>query len=1217
LLKLRASVVLGKRCVVNLVGILLSLVVFALLADVTSVDAFAQQDVPKGSIEGSVIDSSGAPVAGATVSINSSVAEVPLSLTTDKDGKYASGPLNAGVYKVQIDLRNYNSSRFFLSVRDGQTSKGDCKISHIDPGMPTLQGKVFPEEIARFPLNGRDVLNTPRFEPGIVVQDGQALDPTKTGNLAVSIHKASGLSTLYTLDGVDMNDETKGGTTQNVALGSVQEVLLNRAMLPLSTGPTSSGEVHMTTDSGGGGLHGEAFGLFRDQSIAFANAPGGQDRKFQRTDFGGKLGGSLVPDKAFFFLDAEHVTQDAERAVVWPSPLQALDGFFSSPFRNTSASGKLDWQPSSNTHVFYRFAYNWNKSVDNFGDGYAVYQNRDNSPAHAVGVDLTRGAYLHSFRFGYLRYHNSLQEGNFFGAGAPASLRFSDIAGGRAQLNPSPFAPQETFQENKEVRYDGSWRAGYHTFRYGASVNRINLGGYANAYGLSPQLTTALAGGTDPNPLDYPLLLATLSNGQGFATEKSGFGLPHGGQTDTRLQGYIGDSYKMFTNLTLTLGVHYVRDTGRVDEDLGRIPCSAANPAIPSNVVPCVDGNLLDGFSNLAGSALGRSIEQPNYNFAPQIGFAWDPFRNGRTVFRGGAGVFFENALFSNVRLDRPTRLSQGLYSATNVLSCAPGAAAGTVGVYFPNAGGLPTRVTSIDGHDLATEVCGTPVGTAALDVGALQSAYQAAVAAAGTSGNPNFVGNTLALSLPVNGLAAIDPKYRTPRSYQISVGMQRDLWGGGVFSIDFVHNVSQRFGLIYDKNHVGDSRYLYKDANGIPTAALNAITKTINQKAPGCLSQPVGPGAIVLNAVNCYISTVPDPNINDFAVNGLDSGVPFLGGLPASIGVQVPVTNPATDPRNFGAAFSGVNPLLGQGEFQSSIGHAIYDGLHVSVQQRISHQFFIFRGGNVHASYTLSKFITNGGDNPGQSTQAYDFQSPERYKGPSPLDRRHQFTAGWVLDTFWGPKLSFAGRYASSAPTIASLQVPSGNPQATVGEIFRTDFVGDGTPGNLFPFKGPGNFNGLSGDDLARAIKTFNQSQAGALTPAGQVLVSEQLFTQAQLTALRATAPFIVVPPAGQFTNPAFKSLDVAVSWPLRVGERFNIEPTARFFNVLNFANFQPVSGQLSYYYPGPGQPTTAGPGSANGTPPGASRDVLRIGSGIYNYGAPRQLEFGVRLTF
>jgi len=1221
LLKLRASNAAGKgnRLLfsVPLISLLLTLCFVA-------VAGFAQEELPKGSIEGTVIDSVGAPVSGARVSLNARTAEVPLSLTTDKDGKYSTGALNAGVYTILIEDKNFRSNLFFVTVRDGQTSNGDRKLLRIDPGTPTLSSKVNPEEIAELPINGRDLMGAAQFEPGVVIQDGRTLDPTKTGTFGISIHKESGKDTLYTLDGVSLSDENNGGTTQNIALSSVQEMTINRAMPSLATGPTSAGEVQMSTDSGSSGLHGELFGLFRDNSIGFARAAGGQDLSFRREDAGGKFGGTLIRDKAFFFLDAEHVSQDARQAVVWPAPFQGLTGWYSSPYRNTSASGKLDWQVSNKTHVFYRFAYNWNKSVDDGGDGYSVFQNHNNSPSHAVGVDFTHGPYIHSVRFGFLRYHNSLQDALGSTATSPivsslANVQFSDLAGGQAQFGPSRFAPQETFQENTELRYDGSRHAGDHNFRFGASINRINVGGYARAYGLAPQLTTAWAGGTDPNALDYPLLLATLSNGQQFATEKSGFGLSHGGQIDNRLQGYIGDTWKFYPSLTITYGVHYVRDTGRINSDLARIPCGAANPGIPTNVLPCSGDNLLNQFSTLAGVHLGDPIRQPNYNFGPQLGIAWDPLKNGRTVFRFGAGVFYDTSLFSNMRLDRPLRLSQGLYGATTVLTCSPGAAPGTAAVYFPNGGGLPTAVRSINGHDLATQVCGAPVGTAASDVEALQAAYQAAVAAAGATSNPNFVGNTLSLSLPVNGLAGIDPNYRTPRSYQFSFGVQHDLWSGGVFTLDYVRNVSQRFGLILDRNHVGDSRYLYMNGIGIPTAALNAITNTLLQKAPACLTTPLAPGAIVQDAISCYISSVPNPNINDFAVNGLDSGVAFLGGLPASIGVQVPQTTPPTDPRNFGAAFSGVNPLVGQGEFQSSIGQAVYNGAQISLKQNINHEYFFIKNATVQLSYTVSKFVSDGGDNPSQSSLAYDFQNPELYKGPSPLDRRHQISMGWTINSLWGPKLFLVGHFASPAPTIASLQVPSGNPQATPGEIFRSDFVGDGTPANLFPLRVPGSFSALSADDLATAIKTYNGSQAGVLTPAGQALVAASLFTRTQLTSLRATTPFIIVPPADQFANPWFKTLDVALSWPLRVGERFNIEPSARLFNVFNFANFQPVSGQLAYYYPGTGQPVLAGAGSANGTPPGPARDVLRIGSGsgVYNYGSPRQIELGVKITF
>jgi len=317
---------------------------------------WAQEELPKGSIEGTVIDSSGAPVAGAKVAINSISAEVPLALTTDKDGKYSTGPLNAGTYTILIELRNFKSNRFFVSVRNGQTSNGDRKLVRIDPGTPTLQSKIIPEKIAELPVDGRDVLNTAQFEPGVLVEDGRFLDPSKTGNFALSIHKESGLDPLYILDGVQFNDETRGGPTEDVALSSTSELQVSRAMLNVSTGPTSAGTVNLTTRSGEAGLHGEAFVFFRDKSIGFVRQPGAQDLPFRRTDFGGRLGGTLVKDKAFFFLDAEHVIQDANRAVVLPFPFQSFNGSYASPFRNTSASGKLDWQPSNHTHAFYRFA---------------------------------------------------------------------------------------------------------------------------------------------------------------------------------------------------------------------------------------------------------------------------------------------------------------------------------------------------------------------------------------------------------------------------------------------------------------------------------------------------------------------------------------------------------------------------------------------------------------------------------------------------------------------------------------------------------------------------------------------------------------------------------------------------------------------------------------------------------------------------------------------
>lgn len=1168
--------------------------------------SFAQEENTRGKIAGTIRDEAGKPIVGARVQIISKLKDTHYDLVTDQNGHYESTWLmESPDYIIRTEARNYKVGFSVVTVKIGEVTNGDQTLPGINPGLPMLESQVEVDRIANLPIDGREALNSTKFEAETLAQDAGRLDATKSGNFAVSIDKVSGLDSRYTLDGVEYNDETHGGVTQNISLGSVQEAVVTRGIRPGAKGLSSSGTVSLTSHSGGKEYHGEAFGFFRDSGAGFAASPGGQDPHYQRSEFGGRFGGALIADKLFFFVDAERQRQDARQAVVLPSPLQALSGGFSAPYRNTMGTAKLDWNFSENVHMFYRFAYNFNTSVDNFGNGYAAYDSHNNTPSHTVGVDWKHGDDTHSFRFGYLHYHNSLQDALTnvpVVEGQNVNLRFSDVFGGAAQFGSSTLAPQETLQSNKEFRYDGTRVNPGRTLYFGGSVNRITAGGYQNNYGLGPQLTTALSTGTDPNVLDYPLLSATLSNGQGFATERSGFGFPQGGQQDWRMQAYFGGSWRMYPNLTISLGVHYVHETGRTDSDLSVVGCSQIVPTLPDGTAPCSgDQSLFSQFGFV--HELGTTVDNPYSNFGPKIGFAWDPYRNGRIIIRGGVGVFYDTSLFSSVRNDRSLRLEQGLFSGTNVLSCAPGAAPGTVAVNFPTATGTQA-VTSIDGLDLATQVCGQPLGAVAGSIGALQGAYQAAVVNAG--GNPNFVGRTLAINYPYSGLAGFESNYRTPRSYQMNIGMQRETWRGGMLSADYVRNVSQRFAMIQDENHVGDQNYLNTNA------ALAAITRTIAQRAPACLAglPPLTAGALSQTAVNCYVSAVPGATINDFAVNGLDSGVAYLGGLPSSVARGV---GP-----DLGAAFPGVNPLVGEGMFMAPVGQAVYNGLQVAVKQNLDKVFSAFRGESLQVAYTLSKFDSSGGDNLSGSSLAYDFQQAALYRGPSPLDHRHQISFAGMMETKWGPRILFSGRFASPAPSLLTLAVPSGNPLATAGEIFRTDFRGDGTPGDIFPPKttaGPFDSPG----DLRSAISTYNSTQAGQVTPAGLALLTAQLFTSSQLATLRGVKPFVVLPPTGQVTNPWFKSLDAAVSWPLRVRESIVIEPRVSLYNVLNFGNFSPLVGQLTYYYPSVFQPQSGGPGAANGTIPGATRDGLRtnFGSGVYNAGAPRQMEFGVKVTF
>jgi hypothetical protein len=111
-----------------------------------------------------------------------------------------------------------------------------------------------------------------------------------------------------------------------------------------------------------------------------------------------------------------------------------------------------------------------------------------------------------------------------------------------------------------------------------------------------------------------------LGNGIGFSTAKSSFNFPGGGLgPDNRFETYVGDAWKLRPRFTLSLGLHYVRDTGRVDSDLG-----------PLRVL------------NAWGTGLGNQVRTPNDNLGPQVGFAWDVAGSGKTAVRGGGGLFFE-----------------------------------------------------------------------------------------------------------------------------------------------------------------------------------------------------------------------------------------------------------------------------------------------------------------------------------------------------------------------------------------------------------------------------------------------------------------------------------------------------------------------------------------------------------------------------------------------
>jgi hypothetical protein len=1165
-----------------------------------------------GSISGSVVDASGASVPAAQVTITGTDTGSVKVVTTDSAGLYSVGPLNPGNYELGIVAPGFQRTSVKTVVRTGTATNADVKLQvgssaetievtanglQVNTEQAGVSDVISKQQIDSLPVNGRNFLDLAQIEPGVILQSGESFDPTKAGYSAISTSGVSGRTTRILLDGQDITDENVGTTIFNVSQGAIGDFQLNRSTQDVSGDVTSTGLVLVSTNSGTNQYHGQAFYQFQDHSALFARTAGGLDTPFQRNQFGGSIGGPIIKDKLFFFGNAERIKQESPVSITLAptfATIQAAHPSIPSPYRETYSTARLDYNGRFGVHYFVRANYDVNLSSSNFGEGYEIYNNRDNTPGLAGGADFATGRVTHSFRASYEKFHNLLVDGTAGNASVYNGLPGLNFRLATAGLysGPNVDAPQNTFQSDKQLRYDGSWTKGPHVIRYGYSINRILGGGFASFFGLAPRATLTTAtllancggvAGAAPCPADpingYFASNVRLGNGQGFFTEKPGFGLAGGGLEDWRQGAYISDNWKVTPSFTLTAGLRWSVDTGRANQDLPTPPCSAVDPSLTS---PCSgSAPLLDQFT----PGFGKKIHQPFANFGPQLGFAYSP-GDHKTVVRAAFGIFYESDVFNNTVNSRSPLLPQGLFNDANHTICG-----GSNSLTLPDGSVL----TSDGGVSIAT-ICSEPLSQAGQHFISIQNKYQAVTKSVGPQSNGSYVGNTLTVA---GGYGA---PYRTPYSEQWNGGIQRELFKGSTLEADYVHNSTLKITQQIDVNHVGAARTLNA------TAARHAIAVTA--AAAGCPTAGTP-------SVSCVIAK--GGSIVDFANNGLDSGATFLNFNPASYNGLTPDT---------GAAFPGVNPLLGQGLFLLPAGRSGYDALQVVVRQQKAHPLPGFLNSNLQISYSLSRIVStaNPAINRGNaivgdqffSSPSYDYDNPTQYIGRSGLDHTHAISFGGSATLKYGPQIGIIGHFFSAAATDLNVDI-SGTSGSAVAGIFQSDLTGDGTIGDLVPGTAPGYFmHQYKGSNLNKLISHYNTTQAGQLTPAGNALVQAGLFTTSQLVALQATQqPIEPLQQAQGPENGFYRNLDVNLAYPIQLGrfrEGMTLVPAIAFYNVANFSNF-------TNYTNGTLANTTTGSSSGllNGPNSFLDHDQLRIqrGSGTSDIGGPRSAEFQLKLNF
>jgi len=1169
--------------------------------------ARAQATISTGSMQGTILDPNGGVVTSARVTITSRATGAKSTPQVTSTGSYSSSSLEPGEYVLRVEAEGFKTSEIKVTVQVGVAASVNVNLEigssntivtvessavAVNTDQATIQGVVTQQQIENLPINGRNFLDLAQLEPGVQIQDGGNFDPTKKGFSSVSFSGGYGRAVRIEVDGVDISDENVGTTTQNVPVSAIKEFQVASSSLDVSSELSGSGTVNIVTQSGTNRYHGEGFFNWRGDQVAAA--VGNPPAVFDRKQYGARLGGPIWKDKLFAFGAWERTNQALLASVSLPAPFDAgsapeLAKNYDAPFLDNQFLGRLDWQISPNYKLFYRFSFEQNLNVGAFGQNtFQAFGNIDHTPVHVVGVDFSTGSFTHTIRFGYTKFRNKIGDqtsgGSIVNPDPNVSLILANAlsfctAGGTLFCSgASILAPQTTYQSNKQIKYDGSKVVRSHILRYGIGFNRILGSAFADFFGTQPvaeaQVTTG-AGGTESvaalgpfangihNPLNYPVGTIVLGNGQGCFSETPEFGLPCGGLHDSRLQLYVGDTWKVRSNFTVNAGLRYNRDTGRTDSDL---------PAIP--------------VLNQVKPGLGNPVRQPNKNFGPTLGVSWDPWKNGKTVIRAGAGIYFENNVFNNLLFDRSIRLTSGLFNGGAFL-CPPN---GPTALTLPDG----TNVTSVNGKDIATQSCDQAIDSVSKDIADLQAQFQTAVTAAGPQANGTFVGTSMFESPATSATGPLfAPNYQSQRSIQMNIGFQREIAKGTVFSADYVRSVGLHILEYIDQNHDGDARFL--DLAG----ANNAIDTT--NAGFACPAGPAG--------VNCAISK--GATILDYANNGLTSGtLGAPGGHPAGAGV---------------VAFPGVNSNFGQLAVAHSDGRSVYNGLQMTLRSDLGSPLPGLKHLNAQISYALSRFITPVIDT-NFGGAAPDFRNPGAFAGPGSLDRTHQLSGGVTMDLPLWTKLNFITHWYS--PLAQNIFFTTAN-QAS--DLFQYDATGDGvTQLKVVPGTKLGAFGRTIGpNDLNAFLAAYSTASGNQITPAGQALVGAGLFTPDQLMALCAVTPSLnpigncatsfpnlkIQPaPQGQVGNGGFFTFDVRLGWsirPVRKWENVRFEPQVAAYNIFNRQNYNAAFNLLRATLDGQ-------PGSINGTTKfDRAASLTGLGSGTFALGAPRALEFGFKVSF
>jgi outer membrane receptor protein involved in Fe transport len=608
-----------------------------------SVAAYAQQ--VSANLQGVVSDSSGAVVAGATVTVSSPETAIQRTTTTNSEGFYRFNLLPRGQYVVKAEKAGFAgadahvtltvgdtiTTNFVLKVA-GQTT--EIKISSIaaqvDTSTSQIEQPVSQDQIANLPINDRNFQQLANLIPGAA--PSTSYDPTKRLYGGVVSGGATARSSGISVDGGNFNDNIVGGPVGLVPEDAIEEFQVITNQFSAEYGHSSGPFINVVTKSGTNVLHGSAFLLFRHKDLQARGFFERTKPDFDREQFGGAVGGALVKDKTFGFYAVERNRQQKSQTVDTGGIYPQFEGSFPAPFRDLLMVGKLDHHFSSSQSLSFRASFQRNTSQEGlrvdpnllFGGPptQSAFQTatNENISWQATHTSVLSNRTVNQFVLQFNRFINNLKPTSL-----GINLRFPSVVIGQ-----NASTPQNVQQDRLQLRDDFSTQAnwhGLHSLKFGTDLNpRIKY----NALFDLVKNTSVFFFADDPSiTCSTPTSCTTALTPDNFFALRGVGSTKEDGSIARQAAFYVQDDWKVSSRLTLNLGLRYEYETGFINAGFHQ-PLEGLAPFFDS-----------------------RTRKNPKLSFGPRVGFAFDARGNGSTVLRGGFGIYYDSTPWEVGYIDR------------------------------------------------------------------------------------------------------------------------------------------------------------------------------------------------------------------------------------------------------------------------------------------------------------------------------------------------------------------------------------------------------------------------------------------------------------------------------------------------------------------------------------------------------------------------------------